>query len=174
MKKLFILLFAAAFALSLFSCDADAGKPTDPAGSWLCETQSAHGYAEYYWSFGADGRFACYFAGFESPLGDVPHSMSENFMTGKFRENGGTVECSEVHIDSCFEFGGEWRYFEKREPAEIADMLLKTPLTESEGADDFSFEFELKNAATLRIAIDRGVPPYQYDMDFEYIDAKTD
>ena len=91
-------------------------------------------------------------------------------MKGKFHENGNKIECYGIRADDFFSRGDNWRYFPDRDPAHLADILLTTPLAESEDVDDFSIDFELTGATVLHLVVDLGDFPDQYDMDFEYIE----
>ena len=138
-------------------------------GTWYRRVAGLRGYTTYCWSFGADGRFARYVAGFEPPHDIIPSSISEYFMQGRFRENGNTIDCYDIQVDSYHKFSNEWKYFSNSEPAMLAGKLLETPLQDSENADEFSLECDFKSSKILRLVIDRGSFPDQYDMDFEYV-----
>ena len=180
----FVLFLLLAVAILLQSALALAAKPSSNdtpgsgiisenplVGTWYCIDYGFHGYTEYYWSFGEDGRFAYYVAGFEPPQGDgmIDSSVGEWFVQGRFRESGNMIECYNIKADSYFAWGDEWKYFRDRDPVLLAGMLLATPLQESEKADDFTLNFELSSDMVLRLEIGRGDFPDKYDMDFEYI-----
>jgi len=179
MKKQIIL--AVVLAL-MFTLAASGEKSTNPPGTdaisgspligtWYCMEEGFHGNAKYFWSFGKDGRFAYLFSGYEPPQGggSIESSVRERFMQGMFRENGGTIECYDIVADDHFSWGDNWKYFPDRYPTLLANMLLDTPLIESENADDFLVDFEFTGDMILRLIIDRGDFPDQYDMEFEYI-----
>jgi len=186
MRRLVFLLLAAVILLqSALALDTGLppsdmpGNAMDPEnllyGTWHCIDYGFHGYTEYYWSFGRDGRFAYYVAGYEPPQGggSIDSSVSERFVQGRFRENGITIECYDIKADSYFAWGNEWKYFPDRDPALLTGTLLITPLQEYENADDFSLDFEFSSGMILRLAMDRGDFPDQYDMDFEYVGTTT-
>ena len=149
----------------------DAISDSPLVGTWYAIESGSHGNAGYYWSFSKDGRFAYLFSGYEPPQGDgsIESSVRERFMQGSFRVNGSSIECYDIKADDFFTRGDNWKYFPERDPALIADVLLATPLIDSEDIDGFSFDFELTNAMTLHLVVDRGDFPDQYEMDFEQI-----
>ena len=106
------ILFQSTFALAAGSPSGDApDSASDPEnllyGSWYCVDYGVHGYREYYWSFGRDGRFAYYVAGLEPPQdgGEIDGSVSEYYAQGSFRENSITIECYDIKADSYFAWG---------------------------------------------------------------------
>ena len=183
MRRLGLFLFLAvtvlfppalAFAADLPSNDTSGNGVASQSplvGTWYCIDHGFHGYTEYFWSFGEDSRFAYYVAGFEPPQGggSIDSSVSENFVQGRFRVNGSTIECYDIKADSYFAWGDKWKYFPDRDPALLSGMLLATPLLQSESADDFSLDFELGSDRILRLEIDRSDFPDQYGMNFEYV-----
>ena len=152
--------------------DNDAISDSPLVGTWYGIESGFHGNAGYYWSFGKDGRFAYLFSGYEPPQGggSIESSVRERFMQGKFRVNGSTIECYDIKADDFFARGDNWKYFPERDPALLANILLATPLIKPENVDDFSFDFEFTSAMNLRLVVDRGDFPDQYDMDFEYVE----
>jgi len=169
-----LIPFANTLATDLSSNDSSGNEINTENllyGTWHCTNDGVHGYTEYYWSFGEDGRFAYYVAGYEPPQGggSIDSSVSERFVQGRFRENGITIECYDVTTDSYFAWGDAWRYFPDRKPAFLAEMLLATPLHAPENADDFSLDFMFISNISLRLKIDRDNSFDQYDMDFEYV-----
>ena len=140
-------------------------------GTWVCIEYGVHGNARYIWSFREDGRFAYLFSGYEPPHGggDMKSSVRERFMQGRFRENGNTIECYDVQLDDFFSWGDNWRYFPDRDPYLLAEILLTTPFVESDATGDFTFSFEFVDKTMLRIVIDLGAFPDQYEMDFEFL-----
>ena len=173
MRRLTLLLFLAV-AVMFLSAPVSADDPENLLhGTWYCIDYGVHGHTEYYWAFGRDGRFAYYVSGFEPPQGggDIEASVSEYYAQGLYRENGITIECYDIKADSYFAWGDERKYFQEREPALIAGLLLSTPLTEMEAADDFTLDFEHNGLMSLRLTVDHDNSLMQYDMDFEFIET---
>ena len=138
-------------------------------GNWHQVEYGVHGNALYLWSFGENGYFAFLFSAREPPHGEIDGSVREFFMKGKFRINGNSIECYDVKYDDYFAWGDEWKYFSDRNPENLAGLLLATPLKDVDNKDNFSIDFELDESMTLRLVIDLGEFPNQYDMDFEKI-----
>lgn len=181
MKRLTVYMLLMLLALGLTACagskQSGDNAGNEPAyqgpltGSWTCVEQGVHGNTLYVWSFGEDGRFAYLCTAYEPPQGsgDIKSSVRERFFRGKFSETDGTIECYEVKFDDYFTWGDKWRYFPDRDPALLAEKLFETKLKKSKNADDFTMSFEITDTATIRIAIDRGDPFEQYDMEFVLI-----
>lgn len=150
----------------------DATPGSALAGTWHGITQSYHGNGVYIWSFGEDGRFAFLYSAVEPPSGGIDlFSVREVYMQGRYRENGDAIECYDIRADDFYRSGSEyeWKYFPDRDPARLAGVLLDTPLMDSESVSDFSIAYRFEGGVTLRLEVDCGVFPYQYDMDFEYV-----
>lgn len=183
MRRLLLLLLLALTLLLLPALTLSVGQPSNDTpdngiisaspliGTWYSIDHGFHGYAEYYWSFGEDGRFAFYVAGYEPPQGggSIDGSVSEHFVQGRFRVAGSSVECCDIRADSYFTWGDEWKYFPDRDPGLIAGALLATPLEKPENAGDFSFHYELGGDMILHLVIDHSDFPHINDMNFEYV-----
>jgi len=202
MKKLLTLTLALILALSLASCTVEFGggtsgggnptnsKPTSgnstnsggdtiPTGddaismNALAGLWHTKGYIEnYYWSFGADGRFAYYISGSRLVQdGLLKPYASESYFKGSYRVNGNTIEFYNVQYDGFSENYGSFKYFSDQSGL-TGDKLLDTPLQEPEKVDDFTSLFEFKNASRLRIVIDRGGLRDNYDWFFDYVGTR--
>ena len=183
LASVFALALVIAMAFALAACDATsnnqqsgdlANSDTSESplvGTWIQREEGVHGNGMYVWSFGEDGRFAYLYSAYEPPHGggEIESSVAERLMQGRFREDGSTVELFDVRLDDYFSWGDNWRYFPDRDPEVFADLLLATPLKKSKKTGDFSAEFVLKDATTLRLAVDRGEWPDQYDWEFELV-----
>ena len=139
-------------------------------GTWHGMTQSIHGNGVYIWCFSEDGRFAFLYSGLEPPSGGIDiFSVREVFMQGNYHDTGSAIECYDARVDDYLaqdNKGFPWKYFPERDPGYLADVLLSTPLLGSEGADNFSIDYEMIDAVTFHFSVDCGVFPFQYDMDF--------
>ena len=140
-------------------------------GTWHQAQYGEHGNAQYLWSFGENGHFAFLFSAREPPQGggDIEGSVREYFIKGKFRINGNSIECYDVKYDDYLAWGDEWKYFPDRNPETLAGLLLETPFKGPDKLDAFSMDFEFDESMTLRLVIDLGDFPNQYDMDFTQI-----
>ena len=148
-----------------------SGNPL--VGTWHCKVSRNPGHINYYWAFGEDGGFAHYVAGYTPPQNSstIPSSVSERFARGRYRVNGGIIECHDIEADSHLSVIGEWRHFPDRKPADIADKLFAVRLNNPKKADDFTVHFDFIGAGILRLAVDGGDFPGQYDMNFDFIDT---
>jgi len=149
----------------------DVFTDTSLIGTCYSITEGVHGNALYCWSFGNDGRFAYLFSGYEPPQGDgsIDSSVRERFMKGKYRVNGDMIELYDIVADDFSSWGDNWKYFPDRDPIHLAWVLLDTPLIDVKSVNNFSIEYELTSVTTLRLKVDLGDFPDQYDMEFEYI-----
>ena len=185
MKKIIVLALAVALPLTLSACFLFGGAKdetvtTDTSesplvGVWMQTEKGFHGNAIYVWSFGEDGRFTYLFSAYEPPQGGggIDSSVRERFMQGNYRQNGNTVECYNVRLDDYFSWGDKWRYFSVRTPEVFAMQIMITPLKEAVKTDDFSFEFtkreDVNKGEHLKIKLDLGELPDQYEMEFDRI-----
>ncbi|MCL2158639.1 MAG: zinc ribbon domain-containing protein [Oscillospiraceae bacterium] len=127
---------------------------------------------DYYWSFGADGRFAYYVSAYDTGVGVNMGYASESYYKGNYRVKGDTIELYNCQGDSFFEYISDFKYFKNRDFS--GDIFLDTPLQKSEKVDDFTVIFEFKNASRLRIVIDRGDLRDNYDRFFDYVGTRDD
>jgi len=185
MKKMIVIVLVFALTFTLAAC-VTTGRDTDDVGNtdtsdsplvgtWVQRDQGVHGNALYFWSFSEDGHFAYLFTAYEPPQagGTIESSVREIYIQGRFRENGNTIELYNVKVDDYFSWGDKWRYFSDRDPALLADKLLTTSLKKPKSMDDFTASFELKDSESLRIVLDLGDFPHQYDMQFEFVATQS-
>ena len=142
------------------------------AGIWY------HGatISNYYWSFGADGRFAYYISAkvLSNPyISTLTPYVSEFYYKGNYRVNGNVIEFFNCQVDSYFEYySSTYKFFPDRDFS--GNIFLDTPLQNPAREDDFTLSFEFINASRLRIIINRTDNSDNYDWLFDYEGTKGD
>ena len=148
--------------------------PTDPpsvgdpvAVNALVGTWGVRGYSTYYyWTFAEDGRFAYSYVSYVAS----PRNRYEQFIKGKYRANGSTIELYDCQYDYDSGITADFKYFGTLLYNEFpSDILLVTPLKDAKKTDNFTVKFEFIDTMNLRIIIDRSMVD-KYDMDFVYMD----